>query len=101
MSLRIDELAAGRLWGRICTFEACGDTLPWHRHGEADAHITIVARGRVRMETGPGSGAVTETYDLAEGHCIDTPAGIYHQFVALTDNARIFNIAKEPKEPTA
>ena len=102
MSLHSRTLSAGRLWGVIVTFEQAGDCLKWHTHTPANAHVTIVARGRVIMETGTPNAAagydVSHTYELAEGHCIDTEAGIYHQFVAMTDNARIFNLAKEPKD---
>jgi quercetin dioxygenase-like cupin family protein len=97
MSLRQADLAIGNIRGTIYTFEQAGDVLPWHVHGQTDAHITIVARGQMRMETSADRGrTISDTYELAEGHCIDTGPGVFHQFTALTDNVRIFNIIKEP-----
>jgi mannose-6-phosphate isomerase-like protein (cupin superfamily) len=99
MSLRQDDLSAGGIRGTIYTFEKAGDVLGWHVHGSADAHITIVARGAVRMETGQvgREGYTTDrVYELSAGHCIDTGAGVSHQFVATEDNSRIYNIIKEP-----
>jgi quercetin dioxygenase-like cupin family protein len=82
----------------IFTFAKAGDVLNWHTHGGTDAHITIVARGRFRMDIGHNDGAgervVTQTLELAEGNCVDTDAGVYHELTALTDDARIFNIVK-------
>ncbi len=98
--MRSDLLEAGRLWGVIVTFDGIGDKLLWHTHKPADAHITIVAKGTVRVDSGSGTGEqknITSSHDLSEGQCIDTAAGVYHEFMALTDGARIFNIVKQPK----
>lgn len=95
MSLRSVPLSVGDLRGVIYTFEVAGDVLPYHTHGPLDAHITIVARGRVRMELGilkDGAFLIEEAMGLREGGCVDTVPGVYHQFVATTDDARIFNI---------
>jgi quercetin dioxygenase-like cupin family protein len=98
MSLRNAPLLVGDLRGMIYTFEVVGDTLPRHTHGPEDAHITIVARGRVRMEVGimkDGAFLIEETTELSAGGCIDSAPGVYHQFVATTDDARIFNIVSK------
>jgi hypothetical protein len=100
MSLQQADLRVGNLRGTIYTFEKAGDMLAWHVHGQSGAHITIVARGSMRMETGHdnGNGYTTgQSYELAEGHCIDTGIDVYHQFTALVDNSRIYNIIKEPE----
>lgn len=37
---------------------------------------------------------IEETIDLGAGRCIDTEPGVYHQFIATTDDTRIFNIIR-------
>ena len=61
MSLLERRTQAGTLALTIYDFEAVGDELPVHAHGEETVHITIVARGRVlafgdvwEMEAAPG-----------------------------------------------
>jgi hypothetical protein len=98
MALLSAPLSVGDLRGVIYTFQVAGDVLPVHVHGPLDVHITIVARGRVRAENGVmkrGEFVIEETLDLGPGRCIDTVPGVYHQFVAMTDDARIFNIIKK------
>lgn len=89
MSLRADRLATGRLQGTVFTFEKTGDVLPMHRHTDADVHITIVARGRFKIH-GPDIGST----EYGEGAVLDWASGIDHEFIALTDNARVVNIIK-------
>lgn len=89
MSLQSSPLAAGILRGTIYTFEHAGDVLPMHRHGDADVHITIVARGRFRVH-GPAIGEK----EYGEGAVMDWAVGVDHEFVALTGSARIVNILK-------
>jgi quercetin dioxygenase-like cupin family protein len=88
MSLLSSPLAAGKLAGTIYTFEQAGDVLPMHTHQEGDAHITIVARGRVKAHGNEWSAE----YDA--GSVIDFPADQSHEFIALEDNSRIVNIIK-------
>lgn len=82
-------ILAGDLKGTMHTFEKAGDVLAKHNHTDADAHITIVARGRVK--------AYSHDWELeAEaGKMLDFPAGQPHEFMALEDNTRIFNIVKK------
>lgn len=87
--MRTDPLSLGDLRGVILTFEVSGDTLPMHAHGEGDVHITVVARGRFRLH-GPTIG----DQEVAEGAVIDFGAGHPHEFIALTDNARLVNVIK-------
>jgi quercetin dioxygenase-like cupin family protein len=89
MSLRTKPLAAGNLRGTIFTFEKAGDALPMHRHTAADVHITIVARGRIRIH-GPEIGDTVH----AAGAVIDWQPDIDHEFVAVDDGARVVNIVK-------
>ena len=42
-----------------------------------------------------GAFVIKETMDLKPGACVDTAAGVYHQFVATSDDARIFNIVNK------
>ncbi len=89
MSLLIRSLSAGKLTGTVYTFEKAGDTLPMHHHGEADNHITIVARGSVRAH-GPAIG----DNQYSAGAVLDWDVGIEHEIVAVEDNSRIVNIIK-------
>jgi quercetin dioxygenase-like cupin family protein len=83
----VKQLTAGRLNGVIYDF-ARGESLPMHRHGEEDVHITIVARGRVRAHG-------LEFDDIHEaGAVIDWPVGLDHEIVAEVDGSRIINILK-------
>ena len=75
--------------GIIYTFEKAGDVLPMHRHGPDDVHITCVMRGRFRIH-----GPVIGDKEYEAGAFIDWSVGVDHEFVALTDNARIGNFVK-------
>jgi len=90
MSLQASELRTGGLSGFVLTFEHSGDTLPMHDHTAADVHITVVARGRVRIH-GPTIGS----NDYAAGAVIDFEAGHPHEIVAIDDNSRVVNIVKQ------
>lgn len=90
MSLQTKIFQTGNLVGIIYTFPFAGDVLPMHTHGEADNHITIVARGRVTIH-GPAIGSA----DYAAGAVIDNQAPITHEIIALEDNSRIVNIVKK------
>ena len=88
MSLLNTPLSAGRLTGTVYTFEKAGDILPMHTHTNGDAHITIVARGRVKAH-----GNEWED-EYSAGAVIDFPTDQSHEFIALEDNSRIVNIIK-------
>ena len=89
MSLQSKPLITGSIRGTVFTFEEIGDTLPMHRHGDADVHITIVARGRFKIH-----GPVIGSTEYGEGEIIDWSSGVEHEFVALTKDARVVNIIK-------
>lgn len=89
MSLQIKPLALGTLRGTIYTFDAVGDVLPMHRHTERDVHITIVARGSFVVH-----GPVIGTHEYREGAVLDWDAGVDHEFVSQTANARLVNVIK-------
>jgi quercetin dioxygenase-like cupin family protein len=88
MSLLNTTLSAGKLSGVVYTFEKVGDVLPMHTHDEMTAHLTIVARGRVKAH-GNGWSA-----GYGAGSVIDFPANQSHEFIALEDNSRVVNIIK-------
>jgi quercetin dioxygenase-like cupin family protein len=88
MSLLSTPLSAGNLRGTIYTFEQVDDVLPMHTHQEGDAHITIVARGRIKAHGNEWSA------EYGAGSVIDFPADQSHEFIALEDNSRIVNIIK-------
>ena len=88
MSLLSTQIATGKVVGTVYTFEKAGDVLAMHTHDEATAHITIVARGKVKAH---GNGWEKE---LSAGAVIDFPANQSHEFTALEDDSRIVNIQK-------
>jgi quercetin dioxygenase-like cupin family protein len=88
MSLLSTPLSAGKLGGVVYTFEKIGDVLPMHTHQEGDAHITIVARGRIKAHGNEWSA------EYGAGTVIDFPSNQSHEFIALEDNSRIVNIIK-------
>jgi quercetin dioxygenase-like cupin family protein len=84
MSLLSTPLNAGKLSGAVYTFEKVGDLLPMHTHTGGNAHITIVARGKVKAH-----GNEWEA-EYSAGAVIDQS----HEFIALEDDSRIVNIIK-------
>ena len=88
MSLLSTPLNAGKLFGVIYTFEKVGDTLPMHTHTGGNAHITIVARGKIKAH-----GNEWEA-EYSAGAVIDFPSDQSHEFIALEDDSRIVNIIK-------
>lgn len=88
MSLLSIPLSTGNLSGTVYTFEKVGDTLPMHTHSGGDAHITIVARGKIRAH-----GNAWEA-EYSAGAVIDFPTDQSHEFIALEDNSRVVNIIK-------
>jgi len=88
MSLLSIRLNAGKLSGVVYTFEKAGDKLPMHTHYNGDAHITIVARGKIKAY-----GNEWEA-EYSAGAVVDFPSDQSHEFIALEDNSRIINIIK-------
>ena len=88
MSLLSTPLNAGNLSGTVYTFEKVGDALPMHTHTGGNAHITIVARGKIKAH-----GNEWEA-EYSAGAVIDFPTNQSHEFIALEDNSRIVNIIK-------
>ena len=80
----------GSLRGVMYDFEQAGDILPKHNHTESTAHITIVARGKLK--------AYSHDWEMEAiaGQLLDFPAGQPHELMAMEDNTRIFNIIKNP-----
>lgn len=79
----------GDIRGMIYDFEKVGDLLPKHIHDENNNHITIVARGRIKVyshdwEIEGGAGTI---WDFRPNEP--------HEFMALEDNSRIVNIIKK------
>ena len=80
----------GALRGIMYDFEKAGDILLKHNHTEDTAHITIVARGKIK--------AYSHDWELeaVAGQILDFRPGEPHEILALEDNTRIFNIIKNP-----
>lgn len=88
--LRVEKFQnCGDLRGAMYTFEKAGDVLPKHNHAENDVHITIVARGSIK--------AYSHDWELeaVAGQMLNFRPGEPHEFMALEDNTRIFNIVKK------
>jgi quercetin dioxygenase-like cupin family protein len=88
MTVTSKSFVFGRLKGAIYDFPNAGDVLPSHIHTLTTAHITIVAKGTIRVTAGDW------TQDVACGSVIDLPANQYHEFVAVEADSRIVNIVK-------
>ena len=88
MSLLSIPISTGKLSGAVYTFEKAGDTLPMHTHTNGNAHITIVARGKIKAH-----GNAWEA-EYSAGAVIDFPTNQSHEFIALEDNSRVVNIIK-------
>lgn len=78
----------GQLSGTLYDFEFAGDVLPKHVHSEADVHITIVARGRIKAYSHDWE------KEAVAGQILDFRVGEPHELMALEDNTRIINILK-------
>ena len=79
----------GDIHGGMYDFEKVGDILPKHNHTEDNAHITIVARGKLKAYSHDWEQVATA------GQLLDFRAGEPHELMALEDNTRIFNIIKK------
>lgn len=77
------------LRGVMYDFEKLGDLLPHHNHTDADVHITIVARGKIKAYSD------TWSQEAVAGQLINFNANEPHEIMALEDNTRIFNINKK------
>jgi quercetin dioxygenase-like cupin family protein len=80
----------GAIRGIMYDFEKAGDILPKHNHTEETAHITIVARGKIK--------AYSHDWELeaVAGQILNFRPGEPHEILALEKNTRIFNIIKNP-----
>lgn len=86
--LQTKAFAFGKLNGAVYDFPDAGDVLPMHRHGEADVHITVVARGSFRTH-GNGWERILKAGDVADWKPNDP-----HEFIALEADSRLVNIIK-------
>jgi quercetin dioxygenase-like cupin family protein len=75
--------------GAIFYFPEVGDILPLHTHDETNAHITICARGRLRVFSNQFE------LEISAGEIWDWEPHVWHGFEALEPNSRIFNITKD------
>ncbi|CAB4190250.1 AraC-type arabinose-binding/dimerisation domain containing protein [uncultured Caudovirales phage] len=78
----------GDLRGSMYDFPIAGDVLPKHVHTGNNVHITIVARGRVKVYSHDWE------IEAGAGQLLNFRPGEPHEIVALEDNTRIFNIQK-------
>jgi len=88
MSLASIPFTVGNITGTIYDFEVVGDVLPNHVHDDSTAHITIVARGSIKV-TGDGWQQNWEAGRVAEIKSFQS-----HEFEALENNTRVINIRK-------
>jgi len=89
MLLAKDLVGLGDIVGSIYDFEFAGDVLPKHNHTEADIHITIVARGKIKAYSHDWS------VEAEAGKILDFRPHEPHEIMALEPNTRIVNIQKK------
>jgi len=87
--LLVNQISIGDLRGAMYDFEKVGDILPKHNHDENTVHITIVARGKLKAYSHDWE------KEIVAGQMVDFRAGEPHEFMAMEDNTRIFNIIKK------
>ena len=87
--LLVDAVSYGDIRGAMYTFEKAGDVLPKHNHTEETAHITIIAKGKLK--------AYSHDWELeaTAGQLLDFRPNEPHEILALEDDTRIFNIIKK------
>lgn len=86
MLLAKELTGAGELRGVIYDFEVTGDVLSKHVHTEETNHITVVARGKVKV------GSHDWELEAIAGQVLIFRPNEPHEFTALEDNTRIVNI---------
>ena len=87
--LKAVQLEVGDLVGTSYIFEHVGSTLPRHSHDEDTNHISICTKGSFEV-----SGDF-ETFVMLPGDIWDWPkCGILHQFMALENDSRLFNVIR-------
>ena len=79
--------------GIIFDFPEVGDVLPMHTHDKTNVHITICARGRLRVFSNQFE------LEISAGEVWDWEDGVWHGFEALEPNSRIVNIIKAYSTP--
>lgn len=89
MLLAKDLVGLGDIVGSIYDFEFAGDVLSKHTHTEADIHITIVARGKIKAYSHDWS------VEAEAGKILDFRPHEPHEIMALEPNTRIVNIQKK------
>jgi quercetin dioxygenase-like cupin family protein len=89
MLLAKDLVGLGDIVGSIYDFEFAGDVLPKHTHTEADIHITIVARGKIKAYSHDWA------VEAEAGKILDFRPHEPHEIMALEPNTRIVNIQKK------
>jgi quercetin dioxygenase-like cupin family protein len=86
--LETKPFTLGKLTGSIYDFPEAGDVLPMHTHGEADVHITVVAKGAFLTR-----GAEWER-EVKAGDVLDWRPNEAHEFIANEAGSRLVNIVK-------
>ena len=79
--------------GIVFDFPEVGDVLPMQTHDETNVHITICARGRLRVFSNQFE------LEISAGEVWDWEDGVWHGFEALEPNSRIVNIIKAYSNP--
>ncbi len=86
--LEAKPFTLGKLTGTVYDFPEAGDVLPMHTHGEADVHISVVARGAFLAH---GAGWQRE---VKAGDVLDWRPNDPHEFIANEAGSRLVNIVK-------
>ena len=86
-------LSVDSINGIVFDFPEVGDILPMHTHDETNVHITICARGKLRVFSNQFE------LEISAGDIWDWEPGVWHGFEALEPNSRIVNIIKAYSQP--
>ena len=80
----------GALRGNKYIFQTPGDALPLHVHDDANAHLTVVMGGMVRVAGADNAWSM----DLSPGEIVSFVPNQPHSITALASNTSILNIIK-------
>ncbi len=77
-------------------FPEIGDILPLHDHTEENIHVTIVSRGKVRINGAPNiDGTPSWSIEAIAGQTVDLQPYNPHELIGLEPNTRVHNVQKK------
>ena len=89
MCIIVNEINTGDIRGHVYIFEKTGDMIPMHNHDKNSVHISIIAKGSLRL-----LGYKKQPVEYTCGTMLDFSDIEMHELRALEDDTRMFNILK-------